>query len=122
MDYSLWLALGGLILSCLAVARTYLRAPSRELWLLTGRVEDLEQAHADVRDRLTRRAKSENMQKARDALETSRRSARDLEAEALRVIEEAKQGPQPQVALDPGSQKRALRAQLFGVPMISRKG
>lgn len=113
MDYSLWLSLGGLILACLALARAWIPPQQRELWNLTGRVEDLESAHRDVRDRLTQRAKSENMAKAREVLDEKRRSARDLEAEALQVLEAAKNPPPPQSPPDPAAAKRALRAQLF---------
>lgn len=113
MDYSLWIALVGLALSCLALARAWTPPQQRELWKLIGRVEDLEGAHQDIRDRLTQRAKRENMQKARDVLDSERSNARDLEAEALRVIQEAKAGQVQEIPLDPAARRRALRAQLF---------
>lgn len=116
MDYSLWLSLVGLILSCVALARAWVPPQSRDVWHLSARVADLEAAHRDVLERLAKRAKQENMAKARDVRESEIRSARDLEDEALRVIQEAKGGgsvPGDTSHLDPQAMKRALRAKVF---------
>lgn len=113
MDYSLWASIAALVASLLALARAYVPPQQRQLHQLTGRVEDLEMAHQDVRERLTKRAKTENMAKARDEKESRANTRERIELEALRVLAESRAGatpasqPQP---LDEAAQRAQLRA------------
>lgn len=116
VDYSLWLAIAALALAVFAVGRAYVPPQTRALLMLTGRVEDLEAAHEDVRERLTRRAKIENVSKARDEKELRAARRDSLEAEALQVLAAARAGTPPAAPSpppDPATARAQLRAKFL---------
>lgn len=98
------------VLGAVAVYRAFLPPQTRALYLLTGRVEDLEAAHEDLRARLTKRAQRENMDKARSAHEERALRRDQIEAQAAEIIEAAKN--QPAAPQSPADLKIALRQRL----------
>lgn len=110
----LWISISVLAaLSVLALIRCYIPPQTHKLLDLLGRVEDLEFAHEEVRHRLTKRAKAENMATARTAHE-ARSQRRDLiESEAAAILEGEKQRQAAlPLAQSPADLKAALRQRL----------
>lgn len=110
----LWVSISALAaLNLLALIRCYIPPQHRAYLELVGRVEDLEFAHDEVRQRLTKRAKAENMATARTAHEarSARRDLIETEAAAILEGEKQRQAALP-LAQSPADLKAALRQRL----------
>lgn len=104
-----WISMCALAaLSVLSLIRCYIPPQRRSHLELVGRVEDLEFAHDEVRQRLTKRAKAENMDKARTAHEARAERRDQIESEAAAILDAAKQQQLP-LAQSPADVKAALR-------------
>jgi len=122
VDYGLALSAAALALAFWSLWRSYVPPQTRQVNQLTGRVEDLELAHDDIRQRLTRRAQTENMAKAR-ATHEERAARRDaVEEHAAEIIRTARQGPAP-MDLNTELGRAAAKAQLRkSAPWTNRTG
>lgn len=77
-------------------------------------MEDVEFDLAELHKRMHVRARSANMEKAREVAEQGRERRSAIEEQALAVIQSAKASPPAAAAQDPEAARRALRAQVFG--------
>jgi hypothetical protein len=86
----LGIALAALALSLFSLARAWVPPQTRGVLELQGRVEDLEFALADVRQRLTKRARAEGADNARGAFKERRAASDTLLEQAAAVVDAAK--------------------------------
>jgi hypothetical protein len=100
-------------LAAAALARAYVPPQSRKVHELEGRIQDLEFAYDELAKRMTRRARTEGLETAREVHKArSERSDRATE-EALRIIDEHKAPGAAAAALPSVPNKIALRARLI---------
>jgi hypothetical protein len=111
----LGIATAALALSLFSAWRSIIPPQTRLVATLQGRVEDLEFALADVRDRLTKRARAEGADESRDKLKRKRTVAEQALQEAAAVLEAAQTAgaqasPGPSLPDDPAVVKARLRS------------
>lgn len=104
-----------LVISCvalafaaIALARAYVPPQQRQVHELRGRVEDLELAHEDVRTRLTRRARQEGLDQARQ-VKTGAAAERDALADQARQLLAAQAAAGQATAATAGSKDELRR-------------
>jgi hypothetical protein len=99
-------------LAAAALWRAYVPPQTRKVHELEGRIQDLEFAYDELSKRMTKRARTEGLEAAREVHKArSERNDRATE-EALRIIEEHK-APGAAGALPSVPNKIALRARLI---------
>lgn len=108
--FELAIALVALVASLVALARAYKPPQARAVAALQGRVEDLEIAFADVRERVTTRERRAQMEHARQVHEAKQRQRSTAEEQAHQIIAAAAAAPPPPPV---PVTKEALRAALL---------
>jgi hypothetical protein len=103
-------AIAAVILSLFSLARTWVPPQRRNVADLQGRIEDCEYALADVRDRLTKRARSDGAENARGVFKERRAATDKLLEQAASIVDAAQTaGAAPGAEVFP-MDKASLRA------------